>query len=41
MPLEERGCSIPAHFGVQGWLVAPLDPSLMEQMPEMLMCFGE
>lgn len=39
--LEEGGCSIPAHCEVQGWLMALLDSSLMEQMPVVLMCFGE
>lgn len=41
MLLEEGGWSIPGRFEVQGWLVAPLDPSLLEQMPVGLMCFGE
>lgn len=30
MLLEEQGCSIPAHFEMRGWLIAPLDPSPME-----------
>lgn len=39
--LEEQGCSISARFEVQGWLTASLAPSLMEQMPSVLVCFGE